>query len=107
MCQPTFQPVKMALGQGVRRALSRVMPHIGCWIFARIGPADPRRIHRCHGRSSLLRGHQHHCDKMAIDAEALSHASPTASSRRFEKGALLGSCRTSSRFTPHSGHFTR
>src|SRR5580700_8196325 len=40
-------------------------------------------------------------------ADALSHAWPTASSKRLLNGALLGSSGTFSTFTPHSGHFTR
>jgi hypothetical protein len=42
-----------------------------------------------------------------IVAEAISHASPTASSNLLENGALLGNKGTFSRFTPQSGHFTR
>src|SRR6516162_11928564 len=38
---------------------------------------------------------------------ALSQASPTASSKRLLKGALLGNCGTFSVFTPQSGHCTR
>ena len=40
-------------------------------------------------------------------AAALSQASPTASSNRLLKGALLGSCATFSVFTPQSGQRTR
>src|ERR1035441_936060 len=40
-------------------------------------------------------------------AEALSHAWPTASSKRLLKGALLGSSGTFSILTPHTGHLTR
>src|SRR6267154_1597780 len=42
-----------------------------------------------------------------LRAEALSQASPTASSKRLEKGALLGSWSTFSIFKPQSGHRTR
>src|SRR5215470_16074576 len=38
---------------------------------------------------------------------ALSHANPTASSKRWLKGALLGNCGTFSVFTPQSGQRTR
>src|SRR6516165_331114 len=38
---------------------------------------------------------------------AFSQASPTASSKRLLKGALLGNCGTFSVFTPQSGHCTR
>src|SRR6516165_4016346 len=38
---------------------------------------------------------------------ALSHARPTASSKRLLKGALLGNCGTFSVFTPQSGQRTR
>ncbi|HLK68950.1 MAG TPA: hypothetical protein VKU19_36210 [Bryobacteraceae bacterium] len=40
-------------------------------------------------------------------ADALSHAWPTASSKRWLKGALLGNSGTFSIFTPHAEHFTR
>jgi len=40
-------------------------------------------------------------------AEALSQASPTASSKRLEKGALLGNWSTLSIFKPQSGQRTR
>src|SRR5713101_5143872 len=40
-------------------------------------------------------------------AEALSQASPTASSKRLEKGALLGNWSTFSIFKPQSGQRTR
>ena len=39
--------------------------------------------------------------------DALSHANPTASSKRLLKGALLGSCGTFSTLTPHFGQHTR
>src|SRR6516164_1989288 len=39
--------------------------------------------------------------------DALSHASPTASSKRLLNGALLGNWGTFSTFTPHCGQHTR
>jgi hypothetical protein len=45
--------------------------------------------------------------RAAWRADALSHASPTASSKCLENGALLGNGGTLSAFSPHSGHFTR
>jgi len=40
-------------------------------------------------------------------AAALSHACPTAPSKRLLNGALLGNCATLSARIPQRGHFTR
>src|SRR6266571_8175170 len=40
-------------------------------------------------------------------AAALSHAKPTASSKRLLNGALLGNCSTFSALRPQSGHLNR
>src|ERR1019366_6059115 len=56
---------------------------------------------------SLIKSTKTVSEMLAQRADALSHANPTASSKRLLKGALLGSCGTFSTLPPHCGQHTR